>query len=36
MASERIDALDVEVVYDTVKKAVVRARSGVKAPPSLK
>lgn len=28
MASERIDALDVEVVYDTVKKAVVRARSG--------
>jgi pyruvate dehydrogenase E1 component alpha subunit len=28
MASDRIDALDVEVVYDTVKKAVVRARSG--------
>jgi len=28
MASERIDALDVEVVYNTVKKAVVRARSG--------
>lgn len=28
MASARIDALDVEVVYDTVNKAVVRARSG--------
>lgn len=28
MASERIDALDVETVYETVRKAVVRARSG--------
>lgn len=28
MASARIDALDVELVYDTVNHAVVRARSG--------
>lgn len=28
MASSRIDALDVELVYDTVNEAVVRARSG--------
>ena len=28
MASHRIDALDVELVYDTVNKAVVHARSG--------
>jgi pyruvate dehydrogenase E1 component alpha subunit len=28
MASDRIDALEAEVVYETVNKAVVRARSG--------